>query len=92
MTSKKSAYCICVDINLHVRTPVAFRHFLVFKSFSVSGHESTTQTLGFTIFELARRPNIQEKLRNEIASFSAEPTYDQFRMQLPYLDAVLKEA
>ncbi|OSX63016.1 hypothetical protein POSPLADRAFT_1046365 [Postia placenta MAD-698-R-SB12] len=57
----------------------------------VSGHETTTQTLGFTVFELARHPVVQERLRTELAELGHEPTYDDFQARLPYLDAVLKE-
>nr|BAK09392.1 cytochrome P450 [Postia placenta] len=60
-------------------------------TFVVSGHETTTQTLGFTVFELARHPVVQERLRTELAELGHEPTYDDFQARLPYLDAVLKE-
>nr|BAK09405.1 cytochrome P450 [Postia placenta] len=60
-------------------------------TFVISGHETTTQTLGFTIFELARHPDIQRRLRAELAELGREPTYDDFHARLPYLDAVLKE-
>ncbi|KAK7060429.1 hypothetical protein VNI00_001194 [Paramarasmius palmivorus] len=60
-------------------------------TFVISGHETTTQTLGFTIWELARHPDKQERLRSELESFGREPSYDDFQSKLPYLDAVLKE-
>ncbi|KAM5543816.1 hypothetical protein V8D89_002433 [Ganoderma adspersum] len=60
-------------------------------TFIISGHETTTQTLGFTIYELSRQPEIQAKLREEIAAFKGEPTFDDFQTRLPYLDAVLRE-
>ncbi|KAH9846772.1 cytochrome P450 [Lenzites betulinus] len=60
-------------------------------TFIVSGHESTTQTLGFTIFELSRHPAVQDRLRQELDEFPREPTYDDYQNRLPYLDAVLKE-
>ncbi|KAI0704575.1 cytochrome P450 [Earliella scabrosa] len=60
-------------------------------TFIIGGHETTTQTLAFTIFELSRHPEIQNKLREELVAFSDEPTYDDFATRLPYLDAVLKE-
>ncbi|KAI0644064.1 cytochrome P450 [Trametes meyenii] len=60
-------------------------------TFIVSGHETTTQTLGFTIFELSRQPKVQERLREELKQFPSEPTYDDYQTRLPYLDGVLKE-
>ncbi|KAM5543798.1 hypothetical protein V8D89_002415 [Ganoderma adspersum] len=60
-------------------------------TFIISGHETTTQALSFTIYELSRHPKIQAKLREEIAAFKGEPTFDDFQTHLPYLDAVLRE-
>ncbi|KAA1475626.1 cytochrome P450 [Dentipellis sp. KUC8613] len=60
-------------------------------TFVISGHETTTQTLGYTLFELARHPDAQARLRAELAAFAREPTYDDFASRLPYLDAVLRE-
>ncbi|THH06110.1 hypothetical protein EW146_g9715 [Bondarzewia mesenterica] len=57
----------------------------------VSGHETTTQTLGFTLWELARHPDCQHRLREEVEAFPGEPTYDDYQSRLPYLDAVLRE-
>ncbi|PCH34872.1 cytochrome P450 [Wolfiporia cocos MD-104 SS10] len=58
---------------------------------TIAGHETTTLTLGYSILELARRPKIQERLREELMAFPGEPTYDDYSSRLPYLDAVLKE-
>nr|VWO95655.1 N/A [Ganoderma boninense] len=60
-------------------------------TFIIAGHETTTLTLGFTVYELSRHPEIQAKLREEIAAFNGEPTFDDFQTRLPYLDAVLRE-
>jgi cytochrome P450 len=58
----------------------------------ISGHETTTQTLAFTLWELARHPLVQDRLREEILKVgSLEPTYDDFQTGFEYLDAVLKE-
>ncbi|THH16792.1 hypothetical protein EW146_g3914 [Bondarzewia mesenterica] len=48
-------------------------------TFIVAGFESTTTTLGFTIWELARQPDAQRRLREELATISGEPTYDDFQ-------------
>ncbi|KAI0310104.1 cytochrome P450 [Amylostereum chailletii] len=60
-------------------------------TFIVAGFESSTITLGFAIYELARNPALQQRLRDELSAFTGEPTYDDFQNRLPLLDAVLKE-
>ncbi|KAJ6489643.1 cytochrome P450 [Mycena vitilis] len=60
--------------------------------FLMAGHETTGQTLAYTLWELGKRPDIQEKLREEIMTLSGDPTYDSIATDLPYLDAVTKEA
>lgn len=60
-------------------------------TFVISGHETTTQTLGFSLWELARHPEKQNRLRAELEEFGKEPSYDDFQNKLPYLDAILKE-
>lgn len=64
--------------------------FILAYCISISGHETTTQTLGFSIWELARHPDKQKRLRDELQHFP-EPTYDDFQTNLPYLDAVMRE-
>ncbi|KAK0462505.1 cytochrome P450 [Desarmillaria tabescens] len=63
-----------------------------------AGHETTASTLSWTFFELARHPEIQDKLRAEIrekerAIFTRGDT--EFSVQdldsMPYLTAVVKE-
>jgi len=44
------------------------------------------------MWELARNPAYQKRLRNEVTQFTGTPSYEDFRTRLPYLDAVLKEA
>lgn len=60
-------------------------------TFVISGHETTTVTLGFTIWELARAPALQDRLRRELDDFPLQPTYDDFQTRLPFLDAILRE-
>ncbi|KAL5536466.1 hypothetical protein ACEPAF_288 [Sanghuangporus sanghuang] len=60
-------------------------------TFIMTGHEATTMTLGFTVWELSRNQGIQDRLREELSNFTGEPTYNDFQSRLPYLDAVLKE-
>lgn len=60
---------------------------------SVAGHETTSSTLAYTLWSLARNPDMQQKLRDEV-SIASDITYDDFAdpEHLPYLDAVCKEA
>lgn len=58
---------------------------------SVAGFESTTTTVGFAAWELARHPEKQARLREELATCNGEPTHKDLQEHLPYLDAVLKE-
>ncbi|KAI6026788.1 cytochrome P450 [Pisolithus microcarpus] len=48
-------------------------------------------TMTWALFELARHPDIQTKLREELLSFGGEPSYDQLTTGFPYLDAVVQE-
>jgi Cytochrome P450 len=42
---------------------------------------------------MARHPDVQDKLREELSPFSAiDPTWDQLTTSLPYLDAFVHEA
>jgi len=45
----------------------------------------------WALIELARHPDIQKRLREEILSFDGEPTYDQISKDFPYFDAVVHE-
>jgi cytochrome P450 len=58
----------------------------------MAGYETTSQTLAYTIWELACHPDIQNRLRQEIRSFGIEPSYDDFHAKLPFLDAVCRES
>lgn len=60
-------------------------------TFIISGHETTSQTLAFAVLELARHPDAQRRLREEINQLQREPCYDDYLSRLPYLDAVLRE-
>ncbi|EKM50918.1 uncharacterized protein PHACADRAFT_128546 [Phanerochaete carnosa HHB-10118-sp] len=61
-------------------------------TFIITGNETSTQTLAFMIWELARHPDVQERLRKELKAFPGEPNYDDFQAKLPYLDAVMRES
>ncbi|TRY78461.1 hypothetical protein TCAL_14092, partial [Tigriopus californicus] len=63
----------------------------------IAGYDTTAQTLAITSFYLARNPDIQEKLSQEIMEAGAElqdgNTYPDYHhiQSLPYLDMVLHE-
>ncbi|KAI0753239.1 cytochrome P450 [Daedaleopsis nitida] len=59
--------------------------------FLITGHETTSSTLAWCLFELAQLPAIQAALRRELLAVGTDtPTMDQL-MVLPYLDMVLRE-
>ncbi|KIM65670.1 hypothetical protein SCLCIDRAFT_1212070 [Scleroderma citrinum Foug A] len=57
----------------------------------VAGYETTAISMTWALLELARHPDIQKRLREEILSFDGEPTYDQISKDFPYFDAVVHE-
>ncbi|KAL4079875.1 cytochrome P450 [Scleroderma yunnanense] len=57
----------------------------------VAGYETTSITMTWALLELARHPDIQGRLREEILAFDGEPTYDQLFKDFPYFDAVVHE-
>ncbi|KAF8838204.1 cytochrome P450 [Paxillus ammoniavirescens] len=57
----------------------------------VAGYETTSISLTWALIELALNPDVQNKLREELLEFGADPTYDQLANSLPYLDAVVHE-
>lgn len=67
---------------------------------SIVGHETSAGVVSYTLNELARNQEIQNKLRSELAAagFSEdserEPTFDELMdaKLFPYLDAVTKES
>ncbi|CCL99580.1 uncharacterized protein FIBRA_01598 [Fibroporia radiculosa] len=59
-------------------------------TFMMVGHETTAGSLNFTLLELAKRPEIQQKLRDEVRQRGRNFSYDDIQ-RLEYLDAVVKE-
>ncbi|KAG1729375.1 cytochrome P450 [Suillus lakei] len=57
----------------------------------LAGYETTSTSLTWALIELSRRPDVQTRLREELLAFGADPTYDQLKANLPYLDAVVHE-
>jgi cytochrome P450 len=58
-----------------------------------AGHDTTTATVGFLLWELARHPEVLARLRAELdeATGGAPPGFAQLAGGLPYLDQVLDE-
>ncbi|KAG2147447.1 cytochrome P450 [Suillus bovinus] len=57
----------------------------------LAGYETTSITLTWALIELSRHTDIQTRLREELLAFGPDPTYDQLKANLPYLDAVVHE-
>ncbi|OJJ34620.1 hypothetical protein ASPWEDRAFT_52779 [Aspergillus wentii DTO 134E9] len=62
--------------------------------FLSAGHESTAATFEWTMYELGRRPEMQQRLRDEIRAWAPSmAAVDPSRIEsLPYLNAVCSEA
>ncbi|KZT71850.1 cytochrome P450 [Daedalea quercina L-15889] len=59
-------------------------------TFLMVGHETTAGSLNFTLLELARRLDVQQRLREEVRSAGRDLSYDDIQ-RLEFLDAVVKE-
>lgn len=58
-----------------------------------AGHDTSTSTLSFMMHELARHPEVVQRLQAEIDEVLGEepPTVDPLEREMPYLDMVLDE-
>jgi cytochrome P450 len=58
-----------------------------------AGHDTSTSTLTFMMYELARRPDVIEKLQEEQDRVlgGEQPDIDKLEREMPYLDMVLDE-
>ncbi|RDB20270.1 11-oxo-beta-amyrin 30-oxidase [Hypsizygus marmoreus] len=58
----------------------------------IAGYETTAISLTWALIELARNPEAQQKLREELLQLSdGDASWDQITSSLPYLDAVTCE-
>lgn len=58
----------------------------------IVGHETSTGTINCTLFDLAKSPERQAKLREEVLAKGGALGYDDVQAEnMPYLDAVVKE-
>lgn len=63
-------------------------------TFLGAGHETTASGMTWTLWLLANHPEVQKKLREEVADLLArriDPDMEQLN-SLPYLEAVIKES
>ncbi|KAK9820625.1 hypothetical protein WJX72_012453 [[Myrmecia] bisecta] len=59
----------------------------------LAGHETTANTLTFTIFLVARHPDVERKLLAEIDAFGdRQPGLEDLDKHFPYAEAVIKES
>ncbi|KAJ3302328.1 hypothetical protein HDV03_005161 [Kappamyces sp. JEL0829] len=59
----------------------------------IAGHETSSHTITFTVFELAKNPIEQERLYQEIKDFDLSGAgLEEKTLSIPFLDHVLKEA
>lgn len=58
-----------------------------------AGHDTSTSTVTFALWELAHHPDVLERLTAELDRVlaGAPPTIDQLERELPYLDLVVDE-
>ncbi|EFC43070.1 predicted protein [Naegleria gruberi] len=61
--------------------------------FALAGHETTASSSAYVCYELAKRPEIQKKAREEIDRLigNRAPTYEDYN-QMHYLNAIVMEA
>ncbi|PBK71918.1 cytochrome P450 [Armillaria solidipes] len=59
-------------------------------TFLMVGHETTSCSIIFSLYELAGQPDIQDKLRREIHALGSDLNYDSIS-NLSFLDAVIRE-
>ncbi|KAK0480510.1 cytochrome P450 [Armillaria luteobubalina] len=59
-------------------------------TFLMVGHETTSCSIIFSLYELAGQPDIQEKVRREIHTLGSDLNYDSIS-NLSFLDAVIRE-
>uniref|UniRef100_A0A6B2E8P4 Putative cytochrome p450 6g1-like protein n=1 Tax=Phlebotomus kandelakii TaxID=1109342 RepID=A0A6B2E8P4_9DIPT len=62
--------------------------------FLIAGYETSSSAIAFTLFELARHPEVQEKLRKEVRAYAEKYGSLQYETinEMEYLHMVMKES
>ncbi|XP_058817241.1 uncharacterized protein LOC131680542 [Topomyia yanbarensis] len=62
-------------------------------TFFIDGFETSSVAISFVLYEIARNPNVQNRLREELMKATAEDGTISFEslLELPYLDQVISE-
>ncbi len=73
----------------------AYAHFTYdLSTIMGAGHETTANSLTWTLYELAKRPDLQTKLRDEVKDMEKAISGADFSVpdleSMPYLQAVMK--
>lgn len=80
-----------IDINFHVRSFSLFSGVTLTEVDSIAGFETTATSIAYAVWELARYPDKQRRLREELSALPGDPSSKDMQERLPYLDAILKE-
>ena len=61
------------------------------KTMMLAGHETSSNTLGWAMWSLSERPDIQDKAFEEIQKFGDDPEFDQLK-HMEYLRRIIMES
>ncbi|OJA11551.1 hypothetical protein AZE42_10452 [Rhizopogon vesiculosus] len=90
-TTSVSLTWALIELSKHANVQTRLREELLMKVLLLAGYETTSISLTWALIELSKYPNVQTRLREELLVFGSDPTYDQLKANLPYLDAVVHE-
>lgn len=78
-----------IAVNIH-RPLKRASTLLVIRTMIFAGHDSTTHTMSYILYMLAKHPDAQEKVRQEVtALLDSDPTADDFDSS-PWLNAAIR--
>ncbi|KAJ6631106.1 cytochrome P450 [Mycena sp. CBHHK59/15] len=87
---EKDLISVLVDCNAQSTSKMSFEEIQdQFGTITVAGEDTTANTVAWSLYELAKNPDLQEKLREELNEMGPEDTVDYDR--LPILNALIKE-
>ncbi|KYB28570.1 probable cytochrome P450 6a14 [Tribolium castaneum] len=89
--SRKDFIQLLIDLQNLTNEEIAAQCFVFF----IAGFETSSTTMTFVLYELSRRQDLQQKLRNEIntvlAKYDGHMTYEAIQ-DMKYMDQVINEA